>query len=124
MKKLEQIFKALADPTRLRILNLLLQEGACVCELGAVLDLSQPLISRHLAYLRNGGLVRDHREGTRVRYSLELDEDFGQALEIFLRKAFLSQPVYQEDIQRWRKQRSNQKDKLAPQTGFPALSYP
>jgi len=102
MERLEGIFKALADPTRLRVLNLLLQEGACVCELGGVLDLSQPLVSRHLACLRNAGLVLDHREGMRVRYSLILKDELGVALESFLRKAFLSSPIYREDIQKWK----------------------
>lgn len=105
MERLEGIFKALADRTRLRILNLLLQEDACVCELGSVLDLSQPLVSRHLAYLRNAGLVLDHREGMRVRYSLSLKDELGLALEGFLRKAFSCSLIYQEDIHKWKNQR-------------------
>jgi ArsR family transcriptional regulator, arsenate/arsenite/antimonite-responsive transcriptional repressor len=107
MKRLEYLFKALADPTRLRIVNLLLQGGACVCDLGSVLDLSQPLISRHLAYLRSCGLVQDHREGIRVRYALVLQEDLSATLEKFLRMAFLTDPVFQEDIQRWRLRRAS-----------------
>ena len=107
MKRLDYLFKALADPTRLRIVNLLLQDGSCVCDLGSALDLSQPLISRHLAYLRSCGLVQDHREGMRVRYTLVLQKDLGDALEKFLRKAFLTDSVFQEDIQRWRLRRAS-----------------
>lgn len=107
MKRLDYLFKALADPTRLRIVNLLLQDGSCVCDLGSALDLSQPLISRHLAYLRSFGLVQDHREGMRVRYTLVLQKDLGDALEKFLREAFLTDSVFQEDIQRWRRGRAS-----------------
>jgi len=107
MKRLDYLFKALADLTRLRIVNLLLQDGSCVCDLGSALDLSQPLVSRHLAYLRSCGLVQDQREGMRVRYALVLQEDLGAALEKFLRKAFLTDSVFQEDIQRWCRRRAS-----------------
>ena len=106
MKRLSQLFKALADPTRLRIVNLLLQERACVCELGSVLDLSQPLISRHLAYLRSCGLVQDYREGMRVRYTLVLKEGLEDALKDFLQRAFLADPVFRKDAQKWRQHRT------------------
>ena len=66
-----QLFKILSDTTRLRILMLLLQEGElCVCELTHALDLSQPKISRHLAVLRESGLVTDRRAGTWIHYRL------------------------------------------------------
>lgn len=54
---LEGLFKGFADPTRLRILNLLAAGELCVCDLVALLHLSQPTVSRHLAYLRRAGLV-------------------------------------------------------------------
>jgi ArsR family transcriptional regulator len=63
-------FRALADPTRLRILGLLLRSPRCVCEMAATLDLPQPLVSRHLAYLRNSGLVEGIRQGFRVNYEI------------------------------------------------------
>lgn len=53
----EGLFKGFADPTRVRILNLLSAGELCVCDLVAVLRLSQPTVSRHLAYLRRTGLV-------------------------------------------------------------------
>lgn len=70
MKQLANAFKALADPTRLRIMNLLLRSSYCVCEMERILALPQPLLSRHLAYLRNSGLVESRREGMRVNYRL------------------------------------------------------
>jgi ArsR family transcriptional regulator len=53
----EGLFKGFADPTRVRILNLLSAGELCVCDLVALLRLSQPTVSRHLAYLRRAGLV-------------------------------------------------------------------
>lgn len=66
-----QFFKCLSDDTRLRCVTLLQKEGKlCVCELTAALDLSQPKISRHLAQLRQCGLLQDSREGQWVYYQI------------------------------------------------------
>ena len=70
MKELEQYFKAMADVNRLRILNLLLHGELCVCDIHYVLETSQPNVSRHLAYLKNSGLVVDRRDGYRIFYRL------------------------------------------------------
>ncbi|MFQ5794391.1 MAG: ArsR/SmtB family transcription factor [Candidatus Bipolaricaulia bacterium] len=66
-----EIFKALADETRLRILKLLLtvEESVCVCELVDALDLPQYLASRHLNILKRAGLLEGKRSGTWVYYS-------------------------------------------------------
>ncbi len=67
-----KLFKSLADDTRLKCVLLIQQhEELCVCELTAALDLSQPKISRHLALLREAGLLRDHRQGQWVFYRLD-----------------------------------------------------
>ena len=63
MKELEQLFKGLADQTRLRILNLLIHGELCVCDIQYVLESPQPNVSRHLTYLKNSGLVLDRRDG-------------------------------------------------------------
>jgi ArsR family transcriptional regulator len=71
MNKNVQIYKALADETRLRILALLLSEGElCVCDIIAALKLPQSTISRHLAHLRKAGWVNDRRCGLWIYYSL------------------------------------------------------
>ncbi|MBI3015612.1 MAG: metalloregulator ArsR/SmtB family transcription factor [Candidatus Tectomicrobia bacterium] len=71
MERLLQVFKALGDETRLRIVNLLLECGElCVCDLERVLAMPQSRISRHLSYLKLCGLLRDRREGTWVLYSI------------------------------------------------------
>lgn len=67
----ESLFRALADPTRLRCLLLLHREGElCVCELTHALGEIQPKISRHLAQLREAGIVADRRQGLWVHYRL------------------------------------------------------
>lgn len=66
-----QFFKCLSDDTRLRCVTLLQKEGRlCVCELTTALALSQPKISRHLAFLRQCGLLLDSREGQWVYYQI------------------------------------------------------
>lgn len=66
-----QLFKCLSDDTRLRCITLLQKQGKlCVCELTTALDLSQPKISRHLASLRQYGLLLDSREGQWVFYQI------------------------------------------------------
>lgn len=65
------LFTALSDETRLRLLLLLATEGElCVCELTHALGQSQPKISRHLAMLRENGIVADRREGLWVHYRI------------------------------------------------------
>jgi ArsR family transcriptional regulator, arsenate/arsenite/antimonite-responsive transcriptional repressor len=67
---LTEVYAALADPTRLRILSLLGEEEICVCDIHASLDVPQPTASRHLAYLRRAGLVEARREGVWMHYRL------------------------------------------------------
>ena len=61
-------FKALADRTRLRLLNLMGADEICVCFFVEVLGTNQPKISRHLAYLRRAGVVAARREGKWMHY--------------------------------------------------------
>src|SRR5213594_435265 len=69
-RSLELLFKALADRTRLRLLNLMGDDEICVCFLVEALKTSQPKISRHLAYLRRAGIVAARREGKWMHYRL------------------------------------------------------
>lgn len=71
---LDLIFRALSDPTRLRILNLLQEGELCVCDLVCTLEVLQPAISRHLSYLRRTGLVQARKEGLWVHYRLTQPE--------------------------------------------------
>jgi ArsR family transcriptional regulator, arsenate/arsenite/antimonite-responsive transcriptional repressor len=75
LSKMETFFLALADKTRLRLLNLMREDEVCVCYFTEVLGESQPKISRHLAYLRNAGIVSARREGKWMNYKIEMPEN-------------------------------------------------
>lgn len=64
-------FKAFCNGTRAAIVEQLLSGERCVCEITAALDVSQPLISHHLAILRDAGFVRQRSEGTRMYYDVD-----------------------------------------------------
>jgi ArsR family transcriptional regulator len=64
------LFKALADRTRLRLINLMGEDEVCVCFFVEVLKTNQPKISRHLAYLKRAGLVSARREGKWIHYRI------------------------------------------------------
>lgn len=68
--KLAGLFAALADPTRLRLLNLMNGREVCVCYFVSLLGQSQPKISRHLAYLRRAGIVAARRQGRWMHYRI------------------------------------------------------
>jgi ArsR family transcriptional regulator len=70
MERTAEILKALADPTRLRIVNLLRHGELCVCDLMEALQIPQSPISRHLATLKNGGWVKARRSGKWMHYML------------------------------------------------------
>ncbi|MEU3011694.1 ArsR/SmtB family transcription factor [Nocardia asteroides] len=72
--ELATTFKALSDPVRLRLLSLVASRGsgeACVCDLSAGFELSQPTISHHLKVLREAGLLSSERRGSWVYYRIE-----------------------------------------------------
>jgi ArsR family transcriptional regulator, arsenate/arsenite/antimonite-responsive transcriptional repressor len=72
---LDLLFRALADRTRLRLLNLIADKEICVCYFVEILRISQPKISRHLAYLRRAGIVAARREGRWMHYRLLAPSD-------------------------------------------------
>lgn len=96
---LDVLFRALADPTRLRLLNLIGNREICVCYFVEILGISQPKISRHLAYLRRAGVVASRREGKWMHYRLSAPED--KAAAALLRetlKHLAVRPEMQHDI--------------------------
>jgi ArsR family transcriptional regulator len=104
MKELEQLFKGLADQTRLRILNLLIHGELCVCDVQYVLESPQPNVSRHLTYLKNCGLVLDRRDGSRTYYRLA--QQAGGVYKLlfgFLRDAFQFSEELAEDSRKLKK---------------------
>jgi ArsR family transcriptional regulator len=75
----ESFFRALADRTRLRLLNLMKNDEVCVCFFVEILKLSQPKISRHLAYLRRAGIVGARRDGQWIHYRIIEPPDANEA---------------------------------------------
>jgi len=75
----ELFFRALADRTRLRLLNLMGTEEVCVCFFVEILKTNQPKISRHLAYLRRAGIVGVRRDGQWMHYRVVEPSDAGAA---------------------------------------------
>jgi ArsR family transcriptional regulator, arsenate/arsenite/antimonite-responsive transcriptional repressor len=72
---LVSLFAALADPTRLRLLNMMDGREVCVCYFVEILKQGQPKISRHLAYLRRAGIVEARRDGKWMHYRIERPDD-------------------------------------------------
>ena len=73
--RMNMALKALADPTRVRILGLLAGGQVCVCHIHDALAIPQPTVSRHLAHLRKAGLVDTRRQGTWIYYTLAPQAD-------------------------------------------------
>ena len=84
MRELLQVFKALSDETRLRILKLLEHGELCVCDIVSALDIIQPKISFHLGVLKEAGLVKDRRVGKWIHYCLDDSDMFRRFLFLTL----------------------------------------
>lgn len=95
------LFAALADRTRLRLLNLMQGREICVCYFVEILGQSQPKISRHLAYLRRAGLVRARRDGKWMHYGIERPGDLRVAAILDATcQSFLADREMQSDLAR------------------------
>jgi ArsR family transcriptional regulator len=99
-----QLFKALGDEDRVRIVALLTHGELCVCHIEAALAQSQPSVSRHLAVLRAAGVVESRREGNWVYYRLaeQADADCRRQLHALV-GAFGKNAVLERDVARLRK---------------------
>jgi ArsR family transcriptional regulator, arsenate/arsenite/antimonite-responsive transcriptional repressor len=95
------LFRALADRTRLRLLNLIADKEICVCYFVKTLGMSQPKISRHLAYLRRAGIVAVRRQGRWMHYRLVAHRDAVASAILKETLAHLRQmPAMQRDLGR------------------------
>jgi ArsR family transcriptional regulator len=98
---LELFFSALADRTRLRLLNLMAENEVCVCFLVEIIGPNQPKISRHLAYLRKAGIVGARREGKWMHYRIvEPNDTTAQTILRDLRAALKNDPEMVKDRKR------------------------
>jgi ArsR family transcriptional regulator len=80
MNDILNIFKALSDETRLRILKLLEKGELCVCDIVASLDMIQPKVSFHLSVLKEAGLIKDRKEGKWIHYNIDDSDMFRRFL--------------------------------------------
>lgn len=96
-----EIFKALGDENRLRILNILMHHELCVCELEVVLDLSQSNVSRHLAKLRQTGIISASKDAQWIHYKVSdrfLKEH--KHLAEYLKLMYSAGEIYINDLNR------------------------
>jgi ArsR family transcriptional regulator len=94
---MELLFRALADHTRLRLINLMSGGEVCVCFFVEILGTNQPKISRHLAYLRRAGIVAARRDGKWIHYQITTPADPHAAQVLADVQAYLAQD---KDMQR------------------------
>jgi len=80
MKELLNIFKALSDETRLRIMKLLERGELCVCDIVTAFDMIQPKVSFHLGVLKKAGLVKDRKQGKWMHYRIDDSDMFKRLL--------------------------------------------
>lgn len=101
---IENLFRALADRTRLRLISLLGDSEVCVCFLVEILKTSQPKISRHLAYLRRAQIVAARREGKWMHYRLtEPPDEHAARILREVRASLGEHPEFQRDREKLEK---------------------
>jgi ArsR family transcriptional regulator, arsenate/arsenite/antimonite-responsive transcriptional repressor len=107
LKTTSTMFRALADESRVRLLNLLLEGEICVCDLGEALSLPQPRISSHLIYLKRAGLVTMRQDGKWRHYAIPEDLNGVRAkLLDCVRSSLREIDVLQRDLARLRRSRA------------------
>jgi len=75
LRKKSEIFKALSEPNRIRILLMLLKKPLCVCEITSILGLSTATVSNHLSILRNSGFIIDEKHSKWINYKINKQND-------------------------------------------------
>lgn len=99
LNDLENLFLGLADRTRLRLLNLIRNDEVCVWYFTEVLKESQPKISRHLAYLRNAGVVSARRQGKWIFYRITPRDDHAERILLDVIDAFDADPGFRREYE-------------------------
>ncbi len=96
MKDIAEFFKIASEPIRIRIMCLLSQRDLCVCQLCGILEESQPKVSKHLAKMRDLGIVSDQRKDKYVYYSIKDGDTF--AREVILKVIERGDPTISSDL--------------------------
>lgn len=99
MNKLVDILKALSDETRLRVINVLFERELCVCDIMAILQITQAKASRHLIYLKNAGIVKDRRSAQWMFYSIIKDEQL-KFIDDLVFNSLRNVDLYKKDLER------------------------
>jgi len=102
MRDLIMVLKAVADKNRLRIIKMLEKKKMCVCELSAVLEITQPSVSKHLSILNHAGLTQDNRNGQWIDYSLnnETVNQYAPVIQNTLKNWLNSDTLIKEDLKK------------------------
>lgn len=100
----EQVFKALGEPTRLKIIRLLAEKELCVCDLEEIMQISQPRVSQHLKILKQAGLVLERKEGQKRMCSFNRDffDKFMQDFSFFINRPLDEIEDFAEEISKMR----------------------
>ncbi len=99
MQDILNIYKALSEETRLRVLKLLEHGELCVCDIVAALDMIQPKVSFHLAVLKEAGLIKDRKQGKWTHYRID-DADIFKRFLLLSTLERISTETVSEDIRR------------------------
>jgi DNA-binding transcriptional ArsR family regulator len=100
LNRYETVMKAASDPTRVRILKILESGEICVCQIIAVIQLSQPTISNHLSLLKSAGLITDRKDKKWVFYSLDGQDGYAGSVLRNLRGWLNDDPLIERDRER------------------------
>jgi ArsR family transcriptional regulator len=121
MEDIAQIYKALSEQMRLRILMLLTHGELCVCDLMAVLEEPQSKVSRHVAYLKNSGLIKGKRVGTWMHYFLkEPLEGLAAAHVEFLKRELSGLDWARDDVEKMKEVQARKLCESQPEACKPA----
>ncbi|MEN6460398.1 MAG: metalloregulator ArsR/SmtB family transcription factor [Syntrophomonas sp.] len=111
IEQMSVLFKALGEPTRLKIMKFLSLQELCICELVAILDMSQPRISQHVKTLRQAGLVKERKDKQKSYFSLNqavISGDIIGPWTSFLQCSIDNVPELAEERQRYLQLDSNE----------------
>jgi ArsR family transcriptional regulator len=99
------VFKALSDPNRLRIMKMVSERELCLCEVREILNLSNSTVSRHLTILRDAGLLLDSKDGKWVNFQVndKSDQQFIRSILALIQKSFDDDDVVRDDMKKVRK---------------------
>lgn len=99
------VFKALSDPNRIRIMKMVVERELCMCELREILDLSNSTVSKHLTILRDAGLLLDSKDGKWVNFRLndKSEHRFIRSVISLMKNSFDDDEAMQEDLKKVRK---------------------